>query len=60
MLFVKLVAAPPIKRTELPSVAWDHLAINLCGGPIPSGHNLLVLVDYSSSFIEVEIKTKTD
>lgn len=44
-----LVAAPsnpePMKRTKLPSEPWQHLAMDLCG-PLPSGHNLLVVVDY--------------
>lgn len=58
-----LVAAPPkpepMKRTELPSEPWQHLATDLCG-PLPSGHHLLVIVDYYSRFIEVEVLTKID
>lgn len=58
-----LVAAPskpePMIRKKLPSEPWLHLAMDLCG-PLPSGHNLLVIVDYYSRFIEVEVMTKTD
>lgn len=53
-----LVSAPsapePLRRTTLPSEAWQHLAIDFLG-PLPSGHNLLVLVDYFSRYIEIEI-----
>lgn len=53
-------AAPePLKRTELPSQPWQDLAIDFCG-PLPSGHNLFVIVDYYSRFIEVEVMTKID
>lgn len=58
-----LVSAPsppePMKRTELPSEAWQHLAMD-CLGPLPSGHNILVLVDYFSRYFEVAIMTKID
>lgn len=53
-----LVAAPsapePLKRKQLPNAPWEHIAIDFLG-PLPSGHNLLVVVDYYSRFIEVEI-----
>lgn len=58
-----LVGAPsapePIKRTELPSSPWQHIAIDFCG-PLPSSHHLFVIVDYYSRFVEVEIMTKID
>lgn len=58
-----LVGAPtapePIRRTELPSRPWQHIAIDFCG-PLPSGHHLFVIVDYFSRFVEVEIMTKID
>lgn len=58
-----LVAAPPapepMKRKELPSGPWQHLAIDFLG-PLPSGHYLFVVVDYFSRYIEVEIMKKTD
>lgn len=45
-----MVSAPsapePLKRKILPSEPWKHLAIDYLG-PHPSGHNLLVIVDYS-------------
>lgn len=53
-----LVSAPPVpepmKRRELPSAPWEHLAVDFLG-PLPSRHNLLVVVDYYSRFIEVEV-----
>lgn len=58
-----LVSAPnapePMHRTKLPSAPWEHVAIDFLG-PLPSGHNVLVVVDYYSRFIEVEIMTKID
>lgn len=58
-----LVAAPgapePLKRRELPSEPWQHVAIDYMG-PLPSGHYLLVVVDYFSRYIEVEVLKKTD
>lgn len=57
-----MVSAPsapePLIRTELPSKPWQYIAIDYMG-PLPSGHNLLVVVDYYSRFIEVEIFGKT-
>lgn len=53
-----LVATPnppePLSRTTLPEKAWTDLAIDFVG-PLPSGHNLLVIVDYFSRFTEVII-----
>lgn len=58
-----LVSAPnapePLRRKELPSAAWQHLAIDFLG-PLPSGHNLFVIVDYYSRFVEIEIMKKID
>lgn len=42
----------PLKRTLMPERAWVDLAADFVG-PLPSGHNLLVIVDYFSRFIEV-------
>lgn len=47
----------PMKTTPLPSKPWQHLAVDYLG-PLPSGHNLLVLVDYYSRYIEIEIMKK--
>lgn len=59
-MLVSAPAAPePMKRKELPSEPWQHVAIDYLG-PLPSGHNLLVIVDYYSRYIEIEIMTKID
>lgn len=56
-----MVSAPsppePLKRKELPSEPWKHLAIDYLG-PLPSGHNLLVIIDYYSRYFEIEIMKK--
>lgn len=58
-----LVTAPsapePMKRRELPSGPWQHLAVDFLG-PLPSGHHLFVVVDYFSRYIEIEIMKKID
>lgn len=56
-----IVSAPsppePMKRTELPSQPWQHLAMDFLG-PLPSGHHILVVIDYFSRFFQIEILTK--
>lgn len=52
-------APEPLKRKKLPSAVCQHIAIDFLG-PLPSGHNLIVTVDYYSHFIEIEIMKKTD
>lgn len=42
----------PMARTKMPDKPWVHIAADFMG-PLPSGHNLLVLVDYFSRFVEV-------
>ncbi|XP_058816749.1 uncharacterized protein K02A2.6-like [Topomyia yanbarensis] len=42
----------PLKRTQMPERPWIDLAADFVG-PLPSGHNLLVIVDYFTRFIEV-------
>lgn len=58
-----LVGAPsspePMTRTQLPAAPWEHLAIDFCG-PLPSGHYLLVVVDYYSRYKEVDIMKNTN
>lgn len=58
-----LVSAPPapepMQRKQLPDRPWEHLAIDF-HGPLPSGHNLLVIVDYYSRYMEIEIMKKID
>lgn len=44
----------PTIRTELPAKPWQVLAMDLCG-PFPSGHHLLVLTDYYSRWVSVDI-----
>ena len=54
----QLVARPdapePIRPTTLPDGPWQYLAADLMG-PLPSGDNLLVIVDYYSRFYEIRI-----
>ena len=44
----------PVKSTILPAGPWLDLATDLMG-PLPSGHYLLVTVDYYSRFFEVDV-----
>lgn len=44
----------PMNRTRMPEKPWNDIAADFAG-PLPSGHNLLVLVDYFSRFTEVII-----
>lgn len=54
----RLVSLPsrpePMRRRQLPSKPWIDVAIDFMG-PLPSGENLLVVVDYFSRYKEVEI-----
>lgn len=55
-----IVSAPsvpePMMRKSLPQQAWIDLALDFLG-PLPSGHNLLVIIDYFSRYMEIEIMT---
>lgn len=52
-------AAEPIHRTELPERPWQMLGLDF-KGPLPSGHHILVVVDYYSRYYEVSwTKTTT-
>lgn len=54
------ISAPePLKRRELPSEPWQHIALDFLG-PLPTSHNLFVIVDYYSRFLEIEIMKKID
>jgi transposase InsO family protein len=44
----------PLQRSELPTEPWEDIAIDFMG-PLPSGHYLLVTVDYYSRYYEVDI-----
>lgn len=48
----------PVKSTELPSGPWQQISADLMG-PLPSGDNLFVVVDYYSRYVEVEIMKST-
>lgn len=54
----QLVAQPeppePIKSTTLPDAPGQHLAADLMG-PFPSGHSILVIVDYYSRYYVYQI-----
>ncbi|XP_058453152.1 uncharacterized protein K02A2.6-like [Malaya genurostris] len=56
---VSATAAPEfMTRTQMPDKPWTHIAVDFMG-PLPSGHNLLVLIDYYSRFVEVIIMRET-
>ncbi|XP_062541324.1 uncharacterized protein K02A2.6-like [Armigeres subalbatus] len=48
----------PMLRTKMPDKAWTDVAVDFLG-PLPSGHYLLVIIDYYSRFVEVMIMRKT-
>ncbi|XP_055527914.1 uncharacterized protein K02A2.6-like [Wyeomyia smithii] len=53
-LVSSLMAPEPLISTKMPDKPWVHIEVDFMG-PLPTGHNLLVLVDYFSRFIEVII-----
>ena len=52
------VPPPPIEPTRLPDRAWQEIAVDLLG-PLPTGENLLVVVDYFSRWMEVDVLRST-
>ena len=48
----------PMQRSEPPTGPWQDLAIDLLG-PLPSGENVLVVVDYFSRFYEIAVMRST-
>ena len=54
----KHVPPPPIKPTRLPERAWQEIAVDLLG-PLPTGEHLLVVVDYFSRWMEVDVLRST-
>ena len=48
----------PMQRVEPPTGPWQDVAVDLLG-PLPTGENLLVIVDYYSRFYEVVIMQST-
>lgn len=57
-LVTKHVPPPPVKVSPMPQRPWEDLALDILG-PLPSGENLLVLVDYHSRWIEVDVVRAT-
>ena len=53
-LVTKETIIPPVKTTRLPERPCQDLALDLLG-PLPTGEHLLVLVDYFSRWVEVDI-----
>ena len=53
-LVTKEAIIPPVKTTRLPERPWQDLALDLLG-PLPTGEHLLVLVDYFSHWVEVDV-----
>ena len=52
------VPPPPVKLTPVPQRPWEDLALDILD-PLLSGENLLVLVDYHSRWIEVDVVKAT-
>ncbi|XP_022793396.1 uncharacterized protein K02A2.6-like [Stylophora pistillata] len=50
----KNVPPPPLRSTALPNQPWEEVTVDLIG-PLPSGEHFLVLVDYYSRWIEVDV-----
>lgn len=57
-LVTKSTPPPPVKPTPLPEQPWQELALDFLG-PLSTGKHLLVLVDYYSRWIEVDIILST-
>ena len=57
-LVTKETITPPVKVTRMPEKPWQDLALDLLG-PMPTGEYLLVLVDYLSRWVEVDIIKST-
>lgn len=47
----------PMSRRQLPDKPWVDIAIDFLG-PMPTGEYVLVVIDYYSRFMELEIMTK--
>lgn len=58
----QLVARPdvpePLRPTALPDGPWQDIATDLLG-PLPTGHSILVAVDYYSRYYEYEVLRST-
>lgn len=54
-LQVSLISPPePMKRRTLPDRPWKDISIDFLG-PLPSGHYILVVIDYYSRYFEIKI-----
>lgn len=53
-LVSSLGAPEPMIRTRMPTKPWTDIAVDFMG-PLPSGHNLLVIVDYFNRFTEAVV-----
>ena len=53
-LVTKETIIPPVKTTRLPERPWQDPALDLLG-PLPTGEHLLVLIDYFSRWVEVDV-----
>lgn len=54
-ILVSLPSKPiPIQSTRFPEEAWQAVALDF-KGPLPSGVHLLVIIDYYSKFVVVEV-----
>ena len=56
---MKEYRGPPVKPTKLPDMPWQDLALDLLG-PMPTGEHLVVLVDYFSRWMEVDVVHSTN
>ncbi|PFX18927.1 Transposon Ty3-G Gag-Pol polyprotein [Stylophora pistillata] len=57
-LVTKKTFTPPVKITRMPERPWHDLRLDLLG-PMPTGEYLLVIVDYFSRWVEVDIIKST-
>ena len=57
-LVTKETVPPPVKTTRMPERPWQDLALDLLG-LMPTGESLLVLVDYFSRWVEVDVIKST-
>ena len=53
-----VTTTPPVKTTTMPTKPWRDLVVDLMG-PLPTGENLIVTVDYYSRWIEVDVIRNT-
>lgn len=58
----QLVSRPnppePVRSTKLPTGPWEDIALDFLG-PLPSGHSILVIIDYYSRYYEIAIMKST-